>query len=97
MNKPECSGCNDQLGWYSPDNGQWVSCKCSGNRKAGYEIPDFIIDCDELASCDQCNEDKPSIRLAFMHICENCLERAQRAFDCWGMLMSEVEAEHEKG
>ncbi len=26
--KPACLGCNGRGGWYSPDNGQWVSCNC---------------------------------------------------------------------
>lgn len=26
--KPKCPACWDRGGWYSPDNGQWVSCSC---------------------------------------------------------------------
>lgn len=27
VNDDKCRGCGGKLGWISPDNGQWVSCK----------------------------------------------------------------------
>lgn len=26
-----CAGCHDRGGWYSDDNGQWVTCLCAQN------------------------------------------------------------------